>query len=315
MGCSAVPSRRPGSNRGSLPANGSRPRRSGNRSGRSGTGRRATPRASRDRRRCPRSAPSGTGRRLPTSLGGSRAHQLPPAEQLPHLGHQILRLRAPDGLAGHQDGILSCPELGRDVAPSRPQDPSSPVPRDRASDPSGGDDGELSRAGGDKQYHPLSVDRTARVERPSDLVRAHRTVRRRGGRGPCGGGVPGPRGRLGSASGSGTRASSRDDACSAGTCAYPWPSSRVLPNAKAGSAGPTAEYTSRHVRRTKGLTTERASRPRRRAPVWKRPVLLCAPLHPPANPAHVGAAPWIPSPEGFPPLWKGAVDRHGDCVL
>ena len=68
---------------------------------------------------------------------------------------------------------MSCPELRRDLAPRRPQDPAGSVPRDRASDPSGGDDGEPSRAGRDKQYHPLSVDRPARIERPSHVVGAH----------------------------------------------------------------------------------------------------------------------------------------------
>ena len=68
-------------------------------------------------------------------------------------------------------------------------------------------------------------------------------------------------------------------------------------------------------RRTKGLTTESASRPRSGRAVWKTPVLYSGPL-PPGDPRHPRSpgAERLP-PSGYPPLWKGLVDRHGDSVL
>jgi hypothetical protein len=63
---------------------------------------------------------------------------------------------------------------------------------------------------------------------------------------------------------------------------------------------PGGKYTSAHRRRTKGLTTESASRPRSGRALWKTPVLYSGPLHPPANPPGAGQAPVRPqitSPE------------------
>ena len=69
-------------------------------------------------------------------------HQPLPLEQLGHLGHQILRLRAQDALSGHQDDVVVS-DLGSDLTPGRPQDTPGAIPIDRTANPTGGDHGEL----------------------------------------------------------------------------------------------------------------------------------------------------------------------------
>jgi hypothetical protein len=80
---------------------------------------------------------------------------------------------------------------------------------------------------------------------------------------------------------------------------------------------PVGEYTGPHRRRTKALTTESVSRPCSRRAVWKSPVLYSARFSPrrrgPPSPRR-RVAPSLP-PSGFPPLWKGSVDTHGDSLL
>jgi hypothetical protein len=76
-------------------------------------------------------------------------------------------------------------------------------------------------------------------------------------------------------------------------------------DAKAGSRPARRKYTGAHRCRTKGLTTESASRPRLGRAVWKSPVLYSGPLHPPANPRRaVGSA-----PDSLPPRLSTIVER------
>ena len=69
------------------------------------------------------------------------------AEQFRHLGHQVLCLRASDGLAGHDDDVVSVSGQGRNLAPGRPQDPPGSVPLDRAAHTTGGDHGDPPEPG------------------------------------------------------------------------------------------------------------------------------------------------------------------------
>ena len=78
---------------------------------------------------------------------------------------------------------------------------------------------------------------------------------------------------------------------------------------------PVREYTGRHRRRTKGLTTESASRPRPLRALWKSPVLYSGAPSPRQDPVPDRRDARSPSSEGYPPLWKGSVDTNGDSVL
>jgi hypothetical protein len=93
-------------------------------------------------------------------------------EQFGHLGHQVLRRGAPDGLAGHQDDV-SVIRMRRDLSPGRTKDPPGSVPLDRTADPARGHDRGLSRTGRDKQYHPPSVQAGARLQHGSHPWRVH----------------------------------------------------------------------------------------------------------------------------------------------
>ena len=82
-----------------------------------------------------------------------------------------LRLRAPDGLPGHQNRVRSV--LRRNLPPGRPKDASSAVPVDSPSNAAGGYDCVASGPGREKQYHRGSVKGPALSEHPLDLRRAH----------------------------------------------------------------------------------------------------------------------------------------------
>ncbi len=288
MDCSAGsatgPSRIPGERRG----RGSPPRRSGNRWGRSDTARRANRRALPDRAGSPpgelRAQASRASRRR--DVGRSRARRLCPSEHLCHLGHQILRLGAPHGLASHQDDIETAVDLRRYLGPGLAQDPPSPVPLDGASHPTGSDHGDPTRAGREKHYHPVSVRRPAFGEDLADLSISH---------GRCSDREPGP--ALAPTSGQDGAAGPRPHAKAEPMALVPAPVVRLKralplghvfdPIAHEGrhEAGHAAEYTVGGRDRTKNaaseaLTTKRVSRPPRAAVVWKTSVLLCAPPPP-----------------------------------
>ena len=100
-----------------------------------------------------------------------------------HLGHQILRLGAPDGLSGHQDGIGSARDLRGHLSPGFPQDrvgrgSAATAPPTRRAATTATSPG----AGREQHYHPLCRATAAVPVDPLDLTTAHggsvRTVRR-----------------------------------------------------------------------------------------------------------------------------------------
>ena len=95
-------------------------------------------------------------------------------EQLSHLRDQILGSGAPDGLASHQDDVVSFHPSRRDLTERRPKDPPGSVPLHRAPDLLAGDQREPPRAGSDKQYHPLPAHLLPVTEDPPDPGGAHR---------------------------------------------------------------------------------------------------------------------------------------------
>ena len=95
-------------------------------------------------------------------------------QQLGHLGDQILGSGVPDGLASHQDDVVSFHPTWRDLTDRGPKDPPGPVPLHRTADLLAGDQRELSGAGSDKQYHPRSVHRLGIPEYALDPRGAHR---------------------------------------------------------------------------------------------------------------------------------------------
>ena len=100
-------------------------------------------------------------------------------QQFGHLCDQILGSGVPDGLAGHQNDVVSCHPTRRDLADRRPKDTPGSVPLHRAADLLPGDQRELPRAGSDKQYHPLPVHRLRIMEDALDRPGAHVAVSRR----------------------------------------------------------------------------------------------------------------------------------------
>ena len=95
-------------------------------------------------------------------------------EQLGHLGDQILGSRASDGLASHQDDVVSFHPTRRDLADRCPKTrrarfrctaPPIFLPATSANSPG---------TGSDKQYHPLPVDRLRIIEDALDRPGTHR---------------------------------------------------------------------------------------------------------------------------------------------
>ena len=183
--------------------------------------------------------------RRSTGCVGPRSCGVTPSEQLGHLGHQILRRGAPDGLAGHQDGVGIRCDLRRDLSPGLPQDPPGSVPLDGAAHAARGDDART---------HPVPGARntTTRLPcsgRPSSktrahLARAHAALARSDGEPSAA--LAAAR-REDRAAGAGAHpqteavASSRGGGCSAGRYACPWPSDAVprgRMRVKAGSRRP-----------------------------------------------------------------------------
>jgi len=99
-------------------------------------------------------------------------------EQLGHLCDQILGSGAPDGFASYQDDVVFFYPSRRDFTERRAKDPPGSVPLHRAADLLAGDQGELPRAGGEKQYHPRPVHRPAVTEDPLDPRGPHRLAQR-----------------------------------------------------------------------------------------------------------------------------------------
>ncbi len=288
-------------------ARGWRPPRSGSTSGRSGTARRAIPRASLDTRGSAPISTARTGPRRSEARGGSCAHQRFAMEQFRHLGHQILCLRASDGLAGHQDDIVSVPGHGRNLSPGRPQDPPGPVPLDRSSHPAGGDHGDLLEPGREEQYHPsprATVGRRRTPDGPGDACTAD--VRRSRRARPL------------------RRRRRQDGAAGAGPHADPEPvrlravavvrliraltlgHRRFLSMRRPARGRPATSIRARHRSQDKGVDNRKCVKtPRQGARCGKAAVLYSGPLHPPANPAHRRPGADHLPPSGYPPLWKG----------
>jgi hypothetical protein len=105
----------------------------------------------------------------------SSAPNLTP-EQFGHLCDQVLGSGAPDALASYQDDVVFFHPSRRDLTESRPKDPPGSVPLHRAADLLPGDQRELPRPGGEKQYHPLPVHRLAVTEDLLDPRCAHRPL-------------------------------------------------------------------------------------------------------------------------------------------
>jgi hypothetical protein len=95
------------------------------------------------------------------------------AKELPHLGHQVLRLGPPDGLSGHEDGVVSVPDPRSDLQPRRSKDAPSSVPHDRVADLATGDVRHSPGPGREKHYHPTPVNRMAFIEDALHLARSH----------------------------------------------------------------------------------------------------------------------------------------------
>ena len=96
--------------------------------------------------------------------------------------------------------------------------------------------------------------------------------------------------------GSGSRASSRGDGCSADRCACPWPS-RFLSMRRPARGRPGGKYTGPHSTSGQGLSTESASRPRCGRALWKSPVLYSGRFTSRRTGAASGPAPQSTSPE------------------
>jgi len=172
MGCSARLSR----TRAAIPvrphADGSPPPQTRYSWARIGSDRRRSPRARRGTPRSPRSARPAPERRPSRDRAGRRSRGCP-AEEFRHLGHQILRLRAPDGRSGHEDGVVSVPDPASDIGPCRSEDAPGSVPVDRRADLATCDERDRPRPGREKHYHPVAVQRSAVVEHASHVTRAH----------------------------------------------------------------------------------------------------------------------------------------------
>ena len=215
------------------------------------------------------------GRRRSTGGVGRTSCARPSAlKQFGHLGDQILGSGVPDGLAGHQDDVMSCHPTRRDLADRRPKDTPGSVPLHRAADLLPGDQRELPRAGSDKQYHPLPVHRFRVTEDALDRRSAHRPgqpetlrrlrpLRRRAAR------IARP---------ARVRIRRRKPWVFARRRVFGWyvrfPLAILGSFAKGRPATPPAEGGS--IRKhpwMEGLTTERASRGRHALAVWKNPVL------------------------------------------
>jgi len=102
------------------------------------------------------------------------------AKELTHLGHQVLRLGPPDGLAGHEDGVVSVPDPRSDLQPRRSKDAPSSVPLDRVADLATGDVCRRPGPGREKHYHPTPVNRPAFIEDTPHVERSHRDLVRAG---------------------------------------------------------------------------------------------------------------------------------------
>jgi hypothetical protein len=97
-------------------------------------------------------------------------------QELCHLGHQVLCLGACDPRAGDPSDVVCVICLLRDLAPGRSQDAPRPVALDRAAHPPAGDEGDRSRPGRDKGYHPCSVNGSPSVEQGADVEAWHRAA-------------------------------------------------------------------------------------------------------------------------------------------
>ena len=215
---------------------------------------------------------------------GSQVREPPAVEQFGHLGHQILRRGAPDGLAGHQDDVSVIRTAARPVA--RPPEGSAGL----------GSAGPRRRSGARPRPRPVpsrarqTVSPAFRAggcpssEHGSHPGRVHEGPSRRGGSDPWRGGGPGSCVRRGSACDDGSRASSRGGGCWVGT--YAWTCGAGLSRGwrrRAATGRRARQYTGGHRRRTKGLTTERVSRPQARRGCGK-PRCYIPPRLPPDGP-------------------------------
>jgi hypothetical protein len=73
-----------------------------------------------------------------------------------------------------QRDVVSIRHRGRELPPRGPHDAPGSVAQDRPPDAASGHERDLSRAGSDKQYHPVSVKRPARREHATDVGCARR---------------------------------------------------------------------------------------------------------------------------------------------
>ena len=196
---------------------------------------------------------------------------------------------------------LTC---GANLPPGLPQDPPSSVPLDRTADRGARRRPRASRAGREKQYHPVSRAAAALLEHPAHLRSVHRAsvdqavsrarpLRRRARQDRAAGAGPHAKPEA--------VASSRGGGCSAGTCACPWPwsESSCRFEEPARPAGAARSIRAQHRRRTKGLTTERVSRPRHGARCGKTAVLSSAPPSPRRSRPSIGRGVTTTSRRGF----------------
>jgi len=216
----------PGPHLGSRRAIGSRPRRSGCSSGRSGSARRTNPRAPTGSRGSPRRRSTAPARR-PASRGRAPSCIHRPCQQRRHLVYQLPARSPVDRGACHENRIVFARER-TDLGPRRPQDPACAVALHRTADPLARDRGDLPRPRGEEYHDATSSYRAFAVEDARDLARTHDArpflqVKRRVAPGPCGGATRGSNDRPACACGGGTRAPSLGGGCSVGTSVCPWP--------------------------------------------------------------------------------------------
>lgn len=236
-------------------------------------------------------------------------------KQIGHVGCEVLRAGAPDGLARHQDRIVGVPPKSQ-LSPRGPQDPSCPIAFHRTPDAAADDEGDLARSGSEEHHHSLAVQRSSPLQELTDIGRSHRRSAMRGRQSRTA--FPPARGKDGPA---GTRTHPQPEAVAPSTPAVvrlirplALGHDRPLEPRREGRRaagrrqvyGPTSSL-------AKGLDNRKCVKTATSASVAENRCAIVPPL-PTVNRTEAGAPDTFP-PRCCPPMWKGSVDCHGPSPL
>lgn len=106
--------------------------------------------------------------------GDSPPDHLRLREQPLDLRDQLMCSGTNDRAPRDQDDVVPALDPVRELPPGGPQDAPGSVPDDRATDPPARDERHGPWPGGDKHYHPVSVERPAARQDAADPIAARR---------------------------------------------------------------------------------------------------------------------------------------------